>query len=223
MKAVVRSAVVRRWCAALFAVPFFFSMLHAGAQVTATAPVSEPPQYMNRWDVYGGFQYSHFNPSAAKSFPANNLFGWTASGIVYFRPLWGIEASYRGLHGTIDAPANPYFITNPAMSENLYLFGPNFRLRRRENYVLGAHLLIGAAYGSFDKDFPPGITPNQIGVYNNKLAFGSALGVFYDYNLSSRLSVRMIADFQPTHYGFTAQREFAGSGGIVYKFGSLHK
>jgi hypothetical protein len=109
------------------------------------------------------------------------------------------------------------------MSENLFLFGPNFRLRRREKYVFGVHGLIGAAYGSFDKDFPPGITPNAIGVYNNKLAFGAALGIFYDYNLSPRLSVRVIADYQPTHYGFTTQREFAGSGGIVYKFGSLHK
>jgi hypothetical protein len=222
VKAVVRSAVVRSRTA-LFAVPFFLSIVHAGAQVTATAPVSELPQYTNRWDLYGGFQYSHFNPSAARSFPANNLLGWTASGVVYFRPLWGIEASYRGLHGTIDVPPNQYGITNPAMSENLFLFGPNFRLLRREKYAAGVHGLIGAAYGSFDKDFPPGITPNQVDVYNNKLAFGAALGIWYDYNLSPRLSVRVIADFQPTHYGYTSQREFAGSGGIVYKFGSLQK
>ncbi len=216
-------AVVRLWCAAFFAVPFIFPMVHAGAQVTAQAPVSELPQYTNRWDIYGGVQYSHFNPSAARNFPANNLLGWTASGVVYFRPLWGIEASYRGLHGTIDAPANQYGITNPAMSENLFLFGPTFRLRRRERYAFGVHGLIGAAYGSFDKDFPSGISPDQIGVYNNKLAFGAAVGIWYDYNLSPRLSVRGIADYQPTHYGFTSQREFAASGGIVYKLGSLHK
>jgi hypothetical protein len=37
------------------------------------------------------------------------------------------------------------------------------------------------------------------------------------------LAVRFIADYQPTRYGFTMQSEFAGSVGIVYKFGILKK
>jgi hypothetical protein len=109
------------------------------------------------------------------------------------------------------------------MSEYLWLFGPTFRIYRRENYAAGFHTLIGAAYGSFDKDFPPGVSPNQIGAYNNKLAFGAAVGGFGEYNLSPRLAVRLIADWQPTHYGYTWQNEFAGSVGIVYKIGALHK
>lgn len=218
MKSVVRSLL-----AALFVAPFLLSIVHADAQVTATAPIAELPQYSNRWDFYGGVQYSHFNPSAARSFPANNLVGWNGTAAAYFRPVWGIEGSFRGLYGTIDAPQNQYGITSPKMSENLFLFGPTFRIFRRENYAVGIHTLIGAAYGSFDKDFPQGISPNQIGVYNNKLAFGAGVGVDADYNLSSRLAVRIIADWQPTHYGYTWQNEFAGSVGIVYKIGSLHK
>ena len=219
-------AVFRSLFAALLAAPFFLSPSHADAQVTATAPAGELLQYSNRWDFYGGFQYSHFNPSPAKSFPANNLFGWNGSATVYFRPLWGIEGSFRGLYGTIDVPVNQYGITNPRMSENLFLFGPTFRLLRRENYAAGVHVLIGAAYGNFDRDLPPGISPNQIDVYNDKLAFGSAVGAFIDYNLTSfspHLAVRGIADWQPTHYGYTTQNEFAGSVGVVYRFGSLHK
>jgi hypothetical protein len=218
VKSVVRSLFV-----ALFAAPLFLSIVHAHAQVTATAPVGELPHYSNRWDLYGGVQYSHFNPSAARSFPANNLLGWNGTATVYFRPVWGIEGGIRGLYGTIDAPPNQYGITSPKMSEYLWLFGPTFRLLRRENYAAGFHTLIGAAYGSFDKDFPPGISPNQIGVYNNKLAFGAAFGAFGDYNLSPRLAVRVIGDWQPTHYGYTWQNEFAGSVGIVYKMGSLQK
>ena len=221
VKSVVRSLLV-----AFFVAPVFLFIVHADAQVTATAPVAELPQYSNRWDVYGGFQYSHFNPSAARNFPANNLLGWNGTGTVYFRPVWGIEGSMRGLYGTIDAPINQYGITSPKMSEYLWLFGPTFRIFRRENYAAGFHTLIGAAYGSFDKDFPPGVSPNQIGVYNNKLAFGGAFGAFGDYNLNSvspRLAVRFIADWQPTHYGYSWQNEFAGSVGLVYKMGSLHK
>jgi|SRR5579862_6271893 len=216
-------SVVRFLSAALLAAPLFFSMVHAHAQVTATAPVGELPQYDSRWDIYGGAQYSHFNPSAARNFPANNLLGWNGTATVNFRPVWGIEGSIRGLYGTIDAPTNQYGVTSPKMSEYLFLFGPTFRIYRRENYAAGFHTLIGAAYGSFDKDFPPGVSPNQIGVYNNKLAFGGAFGAFGDYNLSPRLAVRIIGDWQPTHYGFSWQNEFAGSVGIVYKIGSLRK
>jgi hypothetical protein len=198
-------------------------MVYADAQVTATAPVSELTQYTNRWDIYGGVQYSHFNPSAGRSFPANNLLGYNATLTAYFRPLWGIEGGTRGLYGTINAPANQYGIVNPKMSENLFLFGPTFRLRRRENYAFGMHGLVGAAYGSFDKDFPQGVMPNLIGVYNNKLAFAGVIGAWADYNLSSRLSVRLITDWQPTRYGYTIQNEFAGSIGVAYKFGSLRK
>jgi hypothetical protein len=217
-------AVVRSLCAALFIFPILLHVAQAGAQVTATAPVTEFSQYENRWDIYGGAQYSHFNPSAGRNFAAINLLGWNGTVTAYFRPVWGIEASARGLYGTIDAPQNGFGVpTNPKMSEHLFLFGPTFRLFRHQNYAAGLHALVGAAYGSFDSDFPPGISPNQIGVYNNKLAFGGALGAYSDYNLSPRLAVRIIADYQPTRYGFSTQSEFAGSVGIVYKMGSLHK
>jgi hypothetical protein len=217
-------AVVRSLCAAFVVLPLLFPTLKAAAQVTATAPVSNLQQYEERWDLYGGAQYSHFNPSAGRNFAAINLLGWNGTATAYFRPSWGIEASVRGLYGTIDALDNGLGVpTNPKMSEHLFLFGPTFRLLRRQNYAAGLHTLIGAAYGSFDNDFPPGVSPNQIGVYNNKLAFGGAFGAWGDYNLTPRISVRLIGDYQPTRYGFSTQNEFAGSVGIVYKMGSLHK
>jgi len=215
--------VFRILLAALLVSPLFLPMPHANAQVTATAAVGEPPQYTNRWDFYGGVQYSHFNPSPAKVFPANNLLGFNGTATAYFKPVWGIEGSFRGLYGTIDAPINQYGIQNPKMSEYLWLFGPTFRLLRREKYAAGLHFTIGAAYGNFSKDFPSNISPNQIDVYNDKLAFGSAVGGWADYNLSPKLAVRLITDYQPTHYGYKTQSEFAGSVGVVYKIGSQHK
>jgi hypothetical protein len=217
-------AVVRAVCAALFVFPFFFPAAVAHAQVTATAPITEAPQYNNRWEIYGGAQYSHFNPSPGPNVAANNLLGWNGTATVYLHPVWGIEMGARGLYGTMTIPANSYGVpTNPKMSEDLFLFGPTFRFFRGKNYAAGMHVLVGAAYGVFDKDFPQGVQPDLVGIYNDKLAFGSAAGTWVDYNLSTRLAVRAIADYQPTHYGYTTQSEFAGSVGIVYKFGTLKK
>jgi hypothetical protein len=210
-------------CAALLVVPFFFTVTDAHAQVTAVAPV-EAPQYNNRWEIYGGAQYSHFNPAPGPNVHAINLLGWNGTGTLYFHTSWGLEASARGLYGTMSVPPNPYNVpASPRMSEHLFLFGPTVRMRRHEKYAAGMHLLIGAAYGSFDKNFPAGIQPQAVGIYNNKLAFGAAVGPWADYNLSPRMAVRFIADWQPTRYGFSTQNEFAGSVGIVYKFGVLHK
>ena len=219
MKAVVRAA-----CAALFVLPFFLPAIPACAQVTATAPVTLPPEYNNRWDLYGGFQYSHFNPGIGRNVPATNLFGWNGTATVYFHPQWGIEMGYRGLHGTMTVFSNPFGVPpNPAMSENLVLFGPTFRIFRRETWAAGAHVLVGSTYGDFDKDFPSGVEPNAVNIYNDKLAFAGAIGGWFDHNLSPKLSVRVITDYQPTHYGYGTQSEFAGSIGIVYKLGTLKK
>jgi hypothetical protein len=215
-------AVVRAACAALFAVSFFAPAIGAHAQVTATAPVIVAPQYNNRWEIYGGAQYSHFNPSGGRNVAATNLLGWNGTATLNIRPVWGIEMGARGLYGSMSVPPNAYGVpSNPKMSENLFLFGPAFRIFRGLNYAAGVHILVGAAYGSFDNDFPQGVSPNAVGIYNNKLAFGAAAGGFGDYNLSPRLAVRFIADYQPTRYGYTMQNEFAGSVGIVYKFGGL--
>jgi hypothetical protein len=193
------------------------------AQITAIAPTTELPEYSNRWDIYGGAAYSHFNPSPSRGVSAINLLGWNGSATAYFRPSWGIESSVRGYYGTINLPPNNLGITTAPMSEHLVLFGPAFRFIRTPKYAAGMHGLIGAAYGSFDSGFPSGHEPNELTIYNNKLAFGAVIGAFGDYNLTPKWAVRVIADYQPTHYGFNTQSEFAGSIGIVYKIGSLHK
>lgn len=190
----------------------------------ATAPVAVLPQYQQRWDLYGGFAYSHFNPGAGagSGVPATNLMGWNGDATTWFKQLFGLEFTARGYYGTITVPSNAYNITTSSMSEHLFMVGPNFRLYRRENYAAGVHVLLGSAVGSFDSGFKSaGVQPSQVGVYNNKVAFGSAIGTWADYNLNPKWSVRVIADWQPTHYGFSTQNEFAGTVGIVYKVGTL--
>jgi hypothetical protein len=216
-------AVMSRLLALAALAACLVSQHHLLAQVTATAPEAEAPQYAQQWDFYGGAQYSHFNPSPGRGVPAINLLGWNGSATVWFHPLWGIEASARGLYGNLVIPPNSYRVpANPPMTEHLFLFGPSFRFVRKPKFAVGMHGLIGAAYGVFDSGFPSGVTPQTVGIYNDKLAFGMAIGPYVDYNVGSRWSVRVISDWQPTKYGFPWQSEFAGSAGIVYKFGSLH-
>jgi hypothetical protein len=191
------------------------------AQVVATAPEGEAPQNLQRWDFYGGAQYSHFNPSPGRGVHAINLLGWNGTGTVWLGSRVGFDGSVRGLYGTLEIPANNEGIpATAAMTEHLFLFGPNFRMIRHTNYTFGMHSLIGAAYGSFGNDFPKGTKPQDVGIYNDKLAMGFGIGPWLDYNLGPKLSVRLISDWQPTHYGYSWQSEFAGSVGIVYKIGA---
>lgn len=214
----VRAALAFLFCGASLVA--LHAPLHA--QVQATAPVSVAPAYQQRWDIYAGPSYSHFNPGIGKGIHALNLEGWNGDATAWFTQLVGLEFSVRGYYGTIDIPANSFNITKSDMSEYLFLVGPNFRIRRRENYTVGAHTLIGAANGTFDKGFAgTGIQPSQLSLYNNKVSFGGAFGLWADYNLAPRWSVRVTADWQPTHYGFATQNEFSGTAGLVYKLGSL--
>lgn len=198
----------------------FIAQVPLHAQVTATAPEEETPQYAQRWDFFAGAQYAHFNPSPGRGVHAINLLGWQADGTAWMRLHFGIEANARGEYGTMDIPSNAYGVPPTApMSEHLFLFGPNVRMVMHPNLAFGMHFLLGAAYGKFSTDFPHGVVPQQVGIYNDKLALGLAVGPWVDYNLGPRLSVRLIPEWQPTKYGFPWQNEFAGSVGIVYKMG----
>ena len=190
------------------------------AQVVATAPEGEVPQNYQRWDFFGGAEYSHFNPSPSRGVEAINLLGWNGTATVWVASRFGIDGSARGLYGTLVVPPNDEGIpANPTMSEHLFLFGPNFRMMLHTHYTVGLHAMIGGAYGAFGNGFPKGTTPQDVGIFNDKLAPALAVGPWVDYHLGPKLAVRLVADWQPTHYGFTWQNEFAGSAGIVYKFG----
>jgi len=198
----------------------FMAQAPLHAQVTATAPEEQTPQYAERLDVFGGAQYAHFNPSPGRLVHAINLLGWQGDATLWFRTRIGIEANARGEYGTMDIPSNPYGVpaTGP-MSEHLFLFGPSFRMMMHPRYTVSMHALIGAAYGKFSDAFPAGVQPQYVGIYNDKLALGLAVGPSVEYNLGPKLAVRLTPDWQPTKYGFPWQNEFAGSVGIVYKLG----
>ena len=221
-----RNLVVRT-AMALAAGTLALPALHA--QVTATAP-AEPVSATEdqRFDLMGGAAYSHFNPGYAHQVRATNLIGWQGSATGWFSPLFGVEATFRGVYGNYTLPVNVVdagiTATTSSMSEHLFLFGPSFRLYQKPKYTAGFHVLLGGAYGSFDQAFHgSGIQPFAVGVYNNQLATAFAIGGWADYKINPRFAVRVNADYQPTHYGGQGQNEFVGSVGIVYKVGRRGK
>lgn len=192
------------------------------AQTTPVAPQTiAGADYENRWDLFGGFSYSYFSTSIGHGL-RTNLQGLGGQGTVWFSPIAGLSAAVRQVSGHITVDPNTYGITTPRISETLFLFGPDVRVFRTERLTIGGHLLIGGTYGIFDTDLK-GTPPNFVGLYNNQLAFASAVGGSFDYNVSPHISVRVITDFQPTFFGSSVQKEFGGQAGIVYKIGSLRK
>jgi hypothetical protein len=200
-----------------------------GMQAQATIPLSphtaNGADYDNRYDIYGGFSDSKFTTTIGHG-NKTNLMGGGGQGTVWLSPIVGAAARVSYVKGSIPINPNPAGLANAHMSETIFLFGPEFRIYRKERLTVYGHGLFGGTYGIFDTDLnktKPPTQPNSVGIYSNQLAFIYAAGGAFDYNLSPKLSVRVITDFQPSYFGKSVQKEFAGGVGIVYKLGSLHK
>jgi hypothetical protein len=223
---VIRVSLVERFlrvalCSSFLAVTA--SQLHA--QVTATAPPlpTDLATYNNRWDAYGGFGYARFQTTLGVNLKSN-LYGWKGQATGWLTPVVGLTAGTGNYYGSVSLPPNQYNISTANISEHLFLFGPEIRLLRDPKWTVDVHWLLGGTYGIFDSSFKSsGIEPNALRLYNNQLAFAMAMGGSFDRNIKPNWSVRIVTDFQPTHYGLAFQKEFAGSAGIVYKWGAIKK
>jgi hypothetical protein len=218
------SSVERFLRLALCSALFLFTVSRVSAQVTATAPPlsTELTTYNNRWDAYGGFGYARFQTSLGVNLKSN-LYGWKGQITGWLNPRVGLTAATGNYYGTITLPPNLYDLSSARMSEHLFLFGPEVRLYSGPKWTVDTHVLVGGTYGIFNNSFPSGVQPNVLSLYNNQLAFAMAAGGSFDRNLTPNWSIRGITDFQPTHYGLAFQDEFAGSIGVVYKWGAIKK
>ncbi len=207
-------------CSSLFAV----TASQLRAQVTATAPPlpTDLASYNNRYDAFGGFGYARFQTTLGVNLKSN-LYGWKGQATAWLTPVVGLTAGTGNYYGSVSLPPNLYNLSTANISEHLFLFGPEVRLLRDPKWTVDVHWLLGGTYGIFNNSFPSGVEPNTLRLYNNQLAFAMALGGSFDRNIKPNWSVRIITDFQPTHYGLAFQKEFAGSAGIVYKWGAIKK
>jgi hypothetical protein len=222
---VVRVSFVQRFlCLSLCSAFLVLTASQSSAQVTATAPPlsTELADYNNRWDGYVGYGYARFQTTLGVNLKSN-MYGWKGQVTGWLTPIVGLTAATGNYYGTVTLPSNPYDLSSANISEHMFLFGPDVRIWKTPKWTVDVHALLGGTYGIFDNSIPSGVSPNQLRLYNNQLAFAMAMGGAYDYNIKPNWSIRMYTDFQPTRYGLAFQKEFAGSLGVVYKWGAIKK
>lgn len=180
-------------------------------------------RYDYRWELYGGFAYSHFN-AGPDLVQGSNLGGFDIQAARFFTPRWAVAANGRGYYGTSGVQPNPYGIKGPFVSEHMFVAGPEYRGPSNTHVSMLFHALFGGAYGSFesalqDQQGNP-VPPAALGLFSNQFTFASAIGGSLDLNRSPRLVFRISPDATLTNFGSAGIHEqFALSVGLVYRLG----
>jgi len=202
------------------------SAASAQTQGTVSSPNQQPQvapnyalagvHYDYKWELYGGFAYSHFN-AGPNLLQGANLGGFDVQAARFFTRRWAAAANVRGYYGTSGVVPNVYNIKGPFVSEHMFLAGPEWRGPSNEHASLTLHALVGGAYGNFQHDIG-NVPPAELGLFSNQLAFGGAFGGSLDLNRSPRLVFRISPDATITKFGSGGiQDQFAISVGIVYR------
>lgn len=173
--------------------------------------------YNNRYEISGAPAFSHFNSGPALV-QGTNLGGFVVEGTRWSNSWLGVTASLRGYYGTQGVVPNDKGIRGPFVFEHQGLGGISTRALKNEHYALTFHALGGFAYGVFDTALNPGVTPPELGLFNNGFAPAMVLGGSLDLNRSSKLALRLTPDYLLTYFGGGPQNEFGISVGILYRF-----
>ncbi len=197
--------------------------------VLAQAPQYHPPvvaandtlanvDYNYRYEVYGGLAYTHFN-AGPNLLQGANLGGFSVDGARFLTRRWAAAGSVRGYYGTSGVVPNDANIRGPAVSQYMFMGGPEYRALSNKHASLTLHALFGGSYGRFDSDVAP-LTTEQLGLFSNQVAFGGAFGGAIDLNRSPRLAFRIQPEGTLTNYGGAGLHEqVAISVGLVYRLG----
>ncbi len=178
----------------------------------AAAP---PVTYDNRYEVYGGLQYSNFQ--AGQNVPKlMNLGGAEISGTYWLSNRWGAVLDYRGAAGTTAVFPNPQFNGRALVYMNTGMAGAQYRSFHSQRAALNFHAYGGVSNGVFDYTLPQ----SESGLYSNRTKPIFALGGSVDVNRSKNFAIRLSPDLILEHYGTETREFFALSGGVIYRFGS---
>ncbi len=213
---------------------FLFPSLHALAQAPQFHPPVVAPNstlsgvtYNNRYEVYGGFAYAHFD-AGPNVLQGANLGGFDAQAARFFTRKWAAAANVRGYYGTSGAVPNAFDIRGPFVSEHFFLAGPEYRAASNQHASVTLHALFGGVYGRFNaalinQQGAP-VDPSVVGFFNNQFAFGAGIGGSIDLNRSPRLAFRISPDATLTNFSTRGQggfvQQFALSVGVVYRLGT---
>ena len=194
------------------------------AQDTLRPP--QPVTYTQKYEVYGGINYS--NGQAGQNLPKRfNMAGGEVMATDWLTPKYGIAADARYTAGTTPVlpgaqATSPHVQTRPLVSELIYMGGLQYHWGGNQHVGVNLHALAGAASGDFDHSNPgldPAVFVGTTGLYSNHTSFMGTAGGSFDFNRSARWAVRVSPEIVFEHFG-TELREFVYvSGGVLYRFG----
>ena len=234
-----------------FIAPFVavaFLALHAAphAQAQAAPPntpagpangvyISSDPlagvRYDNRYDLSVDMAYARVMAGPTLN-QGSNLGGLDDSGSYWLSKHWGLEGTGRGYLGTSGAGLggniSSQLIKGPFIAQYIFAGGPEWLGPHNKHGALIAHVLVGGAYGEFEKDLR-GLPPSAVDFYHNQVAPAAVIGGHMDLNRSAHWVFRITPDAILTRYnapyatptttpGGKNNWNFAISVGVEYKF-----
>jgi hypothetical protein len=197
-----------RYSAALVALAALALCAGTQAQVTATPTAgngtyiaSDPlanVRYDNRFDASLGAAYGHIMAGPTLDQGAN-LGGLDLAGSYWFSKHFAVEGTGRAYMGSSGAGVNDVGIKGPSVAQYLFAAGPEWLGPHNKHGALIAHVLVGGAYGDFEKDLL-GYSPSVVDFYNNQVAPAAIFGGHFDLNRSARWVFRVTPDALYTRY-----------------------
>jgi opacity protein-like surface antigen len=187
------------------------------AALTLALPLIAQAQESPRTEILAGYSYLRADDNDIDALD-RDLNGYNISGnITVFRRWFGLKADVSGHFGD--------FLTNVTprtdFQQYLFLFGPQFTLRKSERFTPFAHVLFGAARTRLDND------TTGVDITDTGFAFAAGGGVDIKA-LSSRLAIRLAqADYimtrfdDPSGSGSTTSHNIRVSTGVVLRFGTV--
>ena len=166
--------------------------------------------------------YLRFTPG--DSLQRVNEYNWNAGVTRYFNERLGVTIDGRGYYGTPfiepqqgTPPAGSVRLDKPAISQYAALIGPTYRFYLQPKYSISGRVLGGYTYGNFTSD------TNGFGtlgvLYPDASTFAAGASVFFEYNLSPAIGLRVAPEYYLTGFGSTIQNNLGYNLGIVVRFG----
>ncbi len=203
-------------------------ILSAGAEANA--------QDFPRIELFGGYSYGNFGPTASTGEGRNNVNGWSTSVNVnvnrWFGLVTDIGGEYGSFHFAVPAPPIVCGATTPCTIDTKgsdkyhnFLFGPRFTLRRDRVSPFGQFLIGGSHLNESGTATIPIVTPpifpvppNTVSFSTSSTNFAFASGGGADFKITQRLAWRAQADYLQTQISRHTQNDVRVSTGLVFRF-----
>jgi hypothetical protein len=185
------------------------------------AAATRLPAQGNTAEIFGGYQYSKFNP--VTPLPKENMNGWYAGASGYMTRHIGVSAEIGAIFGDAAAPSS---IGGTALNMKTYsyLAGPVFRVLDTKKAQVAVKWLLGGAFGQ--ANLPANTPPDKIFALGqagyagfNQTKFAMLFGVPIDYSVSKLVAFRVEPGVFISDFNKTKQGNFRISFGPVFRFG----